>query len=384
MQVFKVYFKVLKGYLGQWALYIGIFSIILFGFIVPNSVKEQISFSDKKCNFAVFDYDNSQVSKDIVAYMSKKHELKSIENDSIEVMQDELFNRNVDCIVKIKKDFGENFKSNQSNLEDYIEIIAIPNTYTSQLFEQDYNRFVKYAKSYAVSGIDISSAMEKAAKTANTELSTKIVEKENNINYNAVYYFFNYMSWIIVIMCVITIGRVLVIFQKKDLRSRIACSAYSFARISKETLMGVVCSGFVIIFIFFILAVFAFKTEILSMQWLLYMTNAISYMFVALAITYLVSQLIKNDSTMNMIGNTVSLGMSFLCGVFVPMEFLSDTVIKIAHFLPTYWYQLALIHIQKHGTENIGKPFSYMGIQILFALALVTVGIIVSRRNQSK
>ncbi len=150
MQVFKVYFKVLKGYLGQWALYIGIFSIILFGFIVPNSVKEQISFSDKKCNFAVFDYDNSQVSKDIVAYMSKKHELKSIENDSIEVMQDELFNRNVDCIVKIKKDFGKNFKSNQSNLEDYIEIIAIPNTYTSQLFEQDYNRFVKYAKSYAV------------------------------------------------------------------------------------------------------------------------------------------------------------------------------------------------------------------------------------------
>ncbi len=114
------------------------------------------------------------------------------------------------------------------------------------------------------------------------------------------------------------------------------------------------------------------------------MTNAISYMFVALAITYLVSQLIKNDSTMNMIGNTVSLGMSFLCGVFVPMEFLSDTVIKIAHFLPTYWYQLALIHIQKHGTENIGKLFSYMGIQILFALALVTVGIIVSRRNQSK
>lgn len=384
MQVFKVYFKVLKGYLGQWALYISIFSIILFMFIIPNSVKEQISFSNEKCSFAVFDYDNSEVSRDIVAYMSKKHKLESIENDSTEVMQDELFNRNVDCIVKIKKDFGQHFEFNQSDLEDYIEIITIPDTYTSRLFEQDYNRFVKYTKSYAVSGINISNAMEKAAKTADTELTTKIVEKENNTNYNAVYYFFNYMSWIIVIMCIITIGRVLVVFQQKDLRSRIACSAYSFARISKETLMGVICSGFAIIFIFLVLAVIAFKTEILSMQWLLYMTNAICYMFVALAITYLVSQLIKNDSTMNMIGNTVSLGMSFLCGVFVPMEFLSDTVIKIAHFLPAYWYQLALIHVQKHGTDNIGKTFSYMGIQILFALALVTVGIIVSRKNQSK
>ncbi len=384
MQVFRVYFKVLKKYLSQWVLFIGIFSVVLLMFIVPNSIKEQISFSNKKCSFAVFDYDNSEASKGILEYMSKKHKLKSIENDSTEVMQDELFNKNVDCIVKIKNNFGQHFESNQSNLEDYIEIITIPDTYTSQLFEQDYNRFVKYAKSYVACGIDINSAMEKAAKTAETELSTKIVEKENSIDYNAVYYFFNYMSWIIVYICIVTIGKVLVVFQQKDLKSRIACSAYSFARISKETLMGVICSGFAIIFIFLALAVIAFKTEILSMQWLLYMTNAISYMFVALAITYLVSQLIKNESTMSMIGNTISLGMSFLCGVFVPMEFLSDAVIKIAHFLPAYWYQLALIHIQKHGTNNIGKPFSYMGIQILFALALVTVGIIVSRKNQSK
>ena len=60
MQVFKVYFKVLKGYLGQWALYIGIFSVILFGFIVPNSVDQQTSFSNQKCAFAVFDNDNSK------------------------------------------------------------------------------------------------------------------------------------------------------------------------------------------------------------------------------------------------------------------------------------------------------------------------------------
>lgn len=382
MQVFKVYFKVLKGYLGQWALYIGIFSVILFGFIVPNSVDQQTSFSNQKCAFAVFDNDNSKASQSIVEYMSKKHELKQIKNDSIEVMQDELFNRNVDCIVKIKQGFGQHFESNQADLKDYVEIITIPDTYTSKLFEQDYNRLVNYAKSYVVCKMDISSAVKKAADTAERELSTKIIEKENNTNYDATYYFFNYMSWIVVIVCIITIGRVLVVFQQKDLRKRIACSSYSFARISKETLASVICSGFAMVFIFFILAVFAFRSEIVSMQGLLYMINAVSYMFVALAMTYLISQLIKNDSAMNMVGNTISLGMSFLCGVFVPMEFLSDTVIKIAHFLPAYWYQLALIHIQKYGTDNVGKTFSYMGIQLLFAVAFAVVGIIASHRRQ--
>lgn len=39
-----------------------------------------------------------------------------------------------------------------------------------------------------------------------------------------------------------------------------------------------------------------------------------------------------------MVSNVIALGMSFLSGVFVPIEFLGDGIIKIAHFLPAYWY----------------------------------------------
>ena len=33
-----------------------------------------------------------------------------------------------------------------------------------------------------------------------------------------------------------------------------------------------------------------------------------------------------------------ALGSSFLCGAFVPAEFLPDFVLKIAHLLPSYYY----------------------------------------------
>lgn len=44
----------------------------------------------------------------------------------------------------------------------------------------------------------------------------------------------------------------------------------------------------------------------------------------------------------NAIVNTVSLGSSFLCGVFVQQELLGETVPSIARFLPAYWYVKAV------------------------------------------
>ena len=39
--------------------------------------------------------------------------------------------------------------------------------------------------------------------------------------------------------------------------------------------------------------------------------------------------------------NTISLGMCFLCEVFVPMELIGDNVKIVAQFLPAYWYETA-------------------------------------------
>lgn len=46
----------------------------------------------------------------------------------------------------------------------------------------------------------------------------------------------------------------------------------------------------------------------------------------------------NNKGAINGIVNVIALGSSFLCGAFVPMEWLPNSVLKIAHFLPTYYY----------------------------------------------
>ena len=79
--------------------------------------------------------------------------------------------------------------------------------------------------------------------------------------------------------------------------------------------------------------------------------------------------------------NVIGLCMSFLCGVFIPMEFLGKNVIKAAHFLPAYWYiRTDELCTQYTGTSGELKTYTmYLGIQLLFAFAAFSAALVISR-----
>lgn len=82
-----------------------------------------------------------------------------------------------------------------------------------------------------------------------------------------------------------------------------------------------------------------------------------------------------------MIANTIGLGMSFLCGVFVPQKFLGEAVINVAHFLPAYWFIRANNMLAGISDElfSSSKYFSYLGIELLFAVAIFSVVLLVAK-----
>ena len=92
------------------------------------------------------------------------------------------------------------------------------------------------------------------------------------------------------------------------------------------------------------------------------------FMIVALSMAYLIGLLVKNETSISMVGNILGLGCSFLGGIFVPISMLSEGVIRLAHFLPTYWYTQAI------NLEDLTLRFQYMGIQLVFACMFFVVG----------
>ena len=123
-----------------------------------------------------------------------------------------------------------------------------------------------------------------------------------------------------------------------------------------------------------------------SSGFIYYLLNALMMLLVALALSYLIGIVAKNTNMLNGIVNVLSLGMSFLCGVFVPLGYMNPSVRKVAMFLPVYWYEKANDLLTGFGsitgTVRV-EVLQCIGIQFVFTAALVCVTMALAKKKQS-
>lgn len=401
MQVFKSFFKVLNKYMGQMIMYMCIFCSLLIMFIKSNSGSKTDYYSDIKCEFAVFDYDSTIASRELISYLAEtntivggrnnetvsteKSKLSVVSDDNYVIrdekssMQDALYNREVDAIIRIPEGFEEKLLSGEAN--GVIDVITIPGTQNSMLVEADLDGFLGMLEMYIKSGYSMEDAVEKA-KTALAEMAAVSLPDGKNVSaHSSIYMFFNYLGWVMLCLIITGVSSVLQVFGRKELKDRIECSSYNFLNFNKELVLGMVTTGGMICSVFFVISVFFFKGQVFSFEGGMYILNMLCYAVVCLSIAFLVSKLTSKKEILSMIANVVSLGMAFLCGIFVPVEFLGEGVVRVAHFLPAYWYNQAAFNIDFHMSERLGSIFADMGIQILFAVAILVIGMVADRRR---
>ena len=118
-----------------------------------------------------------------------------------------------------------------------------------------------------------------------------------------------------------------------------------------------------------------------------FLLNTFVMMMVSLSLSYLLGLFVKSSNMLNGLSNIVSLGMCFLSGVFVPMSVMDKKVLKIAQFLPVYWYEdinetLARYHsVSGNIATDIWKS---LGIEVMFALAFVAIILALSKYKRQK
>lgn len=380
MQVFKLYMKILNKHKGQIIMYVCIFAGLMFGIILPNSGKqESVNFTESTTKYAIFDYDNSELSKSVGEFLESNHELVAIKDDEKETIQDAMYNQKVACVVRIYEGYEKAFL--EGNGSEKLEVYKINGTTKSMLLEEDLNGFIKVLETYVEADYDIEEAIEHTNKAGETKVEVLLPDGEEIKEQSPSQFFFTYQPWMFIAMCVCGITPVLIILDKKIVRERIQCSSYKFSRMNGEILLGVLATGFAICALFAVAGIAIFYKEMSVTQGILYVINMFCIMAVALAITFLVGKVTTKEQVVSMLANVVSLGMAFLSGVFVPMELLSDTIIKIAHFLPAYWYELAVIEINTYKSDKLYQILGYMGVQLVFALVIVIAGFAVSRKR---
>ena len=114
--------------------------------------------------------------------------------------------------------------------------------------------------------------------------------------------------------------------------------------------------------------------------------NSFVFLLFVIATALLISCFTPNDNTVNILANIISLGMAFLCGVFVPQSVLPDSVLGAAKFLPAYWYVRVNNMLGGFGKEVFDMEFYWLciGIQLMFTVAIFAVTMVFSKQRRSQ
>ena len=382
MTIFKGYIKILKNNIGLIMVYLVIFFSVAMALQAAARKEHLEDFQKTSINVAIADQDDSILSHALTDYLKTIHNVSEISSNPA-VMQEELYYRNAEYIIQIPENFYETCLV-QGNP---ISVTKVPGSYTSFYVDQQINAWLNNVRTYIASGF----SREEAAKAALIQSAAEVFiyqDKSTTAETPGYTYYFRYVPYLFLAVLCYSMGYILLAFQKEDIQKRMQASSVSVHRQNLEGLLAMFTIGTALWLIAIIGSLIIYQQKLLfSGVFAYYLLNTFLIMLVSLSLSYLLGLFIKNSNMLSGISNIVSLGMCFLSGVFVPMSIMNKKVLKIAQFLPVYWYEninetLSQYHIISG--DIAVEVWKSMGIQVVFTLTILSMILAVSKHKRQK
>lgn len=386
MQVYKTFFKVAKNYTGGCIIYLTVFLILMICMSFLSSSDSENKFSASSVKFTVIDEDSSDASKALIDYLSGKHELVELDSYDNETLQDNLYYEQIRYILNIPSGYEKSLEKGE--FDHLLSHSMRTDSAAGYFFNQDISSYINTLRLNLKGGYDLKEALDKTAKSiesTKSEVETIEFEKTAKNENKNIFYFFQYFAYIAISILIVGISPILISFHKEDLAARVACSSYSGVKQSLEIGLGCVTYAIGMWLFLMICAVVVYgPAQAFSEYGLLCMANSFVYTIVIIAITLLVGSFNLGSASLSLVSNVLSLGTSFLCGVFVPLWMLSDKVVAFSKFLPGYWYIKSNNMISGFTGEAVSMNTYWRntGIQLLFAVAIFSVYLVVNMNKK--
>lgn len=382
MPVFKTNIRIVKQNLIAVLLYVGIF--IGLAIIMANSAKatDDSAFKATSISLGIVDRDLSSTSKGIIDYLSEYHKVISLADDK-ELMQDELYYRNVEYILIIPSEF-EISLFNGADLS--LDCIKIPNSDSGLYVDLQIKQLLRTLRSFLSAGYDVSTAMAKTKEVLATDTKVSLsLDKEASVSTPKYYYYYKFLPYILIALMIQTISTTLFVFNKTDVRKRNICSSQSLKSRNFQLVLG---SFFVSTCIYLLVTVVGFilyGKEISNSATIpYYLLNSFIFLIVSISLGYLIGIIGHNLEAISAYGTVLSLALAFLGGVFVPLSVMSENVKSFSRFVPTYWYTKTndlLMNISEVSGKLRSEIFNGYFVQLCFAFAIFCIALVFSKKK---
>ena len=379
MTVFKTFLKILNK--NKFIIILYTLFLIFFGGFNMQTSESNINFVASKPDIMIVNYDEEKgITKDLIKYIEENSNVVDLKNNE-DAINDALFYRDVNYVVYIPKNYNKDFMDGKN---PEIEIKSTGD-YQSSFAEMLLSRYIKVANIYQKSINSeeelISKINETLSKKSEVEITSKL---DTNILSKATFYY-NFANYSIMACLIYVICLILASFKDIKIQKRTIISSTNYKTLNRQILLSNSLFSIILWMIYVVLSFILVGDIMFSIHGIFYLINSFVFTICATTIALFIGNIVSNKNAISGIVNVIALGSSFLCGAFVPMEWLPDGVIKIAHILPSYYYisnnevlkTLELINL------NTIKPILLNIIIVLsFSIMFIILTNIVSKRKQ--
>ena len=406
MTVFKTFWKIVNKYK---------FTVILYTVILIIFAGANMQTSDNSTNFVASKPDvliinndeNIGITENLINYIKKNCNIIDIKEDE-EAINDALFYRDVNYIIYIPQNYRLDFLN---GLNPQIEIKSTGD-YQSSLAEMMLTRYIKVANIYVEqiedeeqqiakinetlekeTEVEITSKLDPNALTIGLQEGLQHIKEEHYYletyteNLSRATFYYNFLNYSILAGLVYIICLILSSFREEKIRKRTIVSSMNYKKHNRQLLLSNSILAIILWIFYVILSFILIGNVMFTQQGLILIINLFIFSICALCIAFLVANIISNKNAINGIINVIGLGSSFLCGAFVPVEMLPDTVLKIAHILPSYWYiqtNELVKTLEVINMESLKPIFTNMAVVLGFSIIFIIIANLISKKKRRK
>lgn len=379
MTVFKTFFRIVNKLKPTIILYTVL--LIIFGAVNMKTSDNNINFVNSKPDVLIINQDvNKGLTKNLIDYMKKNSNIVKVENNE-EKINDSLFYREVSYVIYIPKDYRKNVLLGKNPKLD----IKKTGEYDAHLSEMMLKRYIKLQNIYNEEAGSEDELITLINDNINDDVNVKITSKvDTSKTYNIAYYF-NFASYSILAIIIYIICLVLCSFKEESISKRINISSINYKSHNNKILLASIVFSSIVWLLFVIIGVTIVGDIMFSIRGLISIINSFIFTFCALTLSILISSITNNKNAISGIVNVIALGSAFLCGAFVPAEYLPSSVLNFAHILPAYYYINSNDLLKNIDVINISSMHPIiinMVIIIIFSILFIILNNIVTRKKR--
>ncbi len=392
MPVFNAYLKIIRKNAPLLIMYLGIVAGLAIMMTLLNAQNPQTGFVGAKVRTAIFNDDAAHGSVLVAGledYLSQTAERVELVDDPDQI-RDALFFGDVSYVLRVPDGFSDLLAQDQDNAAAKIERQAAPDSTTSLYMDMLVNKYLNTVRLFKAGLPEASDEEIVRLVLENLAVSTPVeltAQKTFRGSYENMIYYFNYLAYALLSILILGVSTCMITFNSLDLKRRNLCSPVSLRSQNLQILAGNLTFSVGSWLVMILISLILYRGAMLTWSGFWLALNAFAFMLVGLCLSFLIGYALKSRNAQAAVANVLTLGMSFISGVFVPQAFLGRSVLAIARFTPVYWFVRANVAIGVLDTFNwahLGDIRLAILVQLGFAgvfLAVATV--LVYRRRQA-